>query len=325
MQRELIMENKKSFSPCQGEVPEWERGLVTKGFMFIFLILIFSISGLQADTIIIDSLERNYIVYLPQNYRETEQLPLVIALHGGGGKGESMDRLTGFDAISDKYSFIVVYPDGINKQWNDGRNDSHVNKSINDVKFISLLIDTLKRRFNIDTNRVYVTGISNGGLMTFRLACELSGKITAAATVAASMPEDAAYDCSPVRHIPIMIIFGDKDPLVPYDGGEINLFGLVMRGRVIPARQSLSKWLKFDECDTTPSVSVLDKVKDDTKAVKSVYKGDYPDEVVFWLIEGGGHTWPGGWAYLPERLIGRTSQQFNASEEIWKFFEGKKK
>lgn len=325
IQREINMKNKEFFSTCQGGVPVRGRGFSISRFIFMIQVFLFLAGSIKADSIIVDSLERTYIVHYPPIYMEKEQLPLVIALHGGGGKGESMDKLTGFNEIADKYSFIVVYPDGVDKQWNDGRSDAHINKSINDVKFISLLIDTLHKRFIIDTNRVYLTGISNGGLMTFRLACELSGKITAAATVAASMPETPQYDCIPLRHVPMMIISGDADPLVPFEGGEISIFGIVMRGKVIPVNQSVRNWIKYDECDTAPAVTVLDKVDDDTKAVKNVYKGDYADEVVFWRIEGGGHTWPGGLQYLPKRLIGTTCRQFNASEEIWKFFDGKKK
>src|SRR5438552_341741 len=135
---------------------------------FSLLLIVLCITFSNADTIIADGLERSYIVHLPAGFDIKKQAPVVLALHGGGGKAKGMNKLTGFNNISDKYGFIVIYPDGIDKQWNDGRNDFHLNDKINDVKFISSLIDTLKRLYNIDSNRVYATGISNGGIMTFR-------------------------------------------------------------------------------------------------------------------------------------------------------------
>jgi polyhydroxybutyrate depolymerase len=300
--------------------------MLNKYFSILAFCITF-ISCANADTITVDGLERSYIVHLPKNFVQTKRTPLVIALHGGRGKADGMDRLTGFNNVSDKYGFIVIYPDGVKKQWNDGRNDFHLNDKIDDVKFISVLIDTLKALYNIDSNRVYVTGISNGGIMSFRLACELSNKIAAAAPVAASMPESPVYKCSPLRPVPMMIIFGDEDPLVPFNGGDISIFGLSSRGKVIPVKESVSYWVNFNGCSSNSIISQIDNADDDTKAIKNDYQ-DNPlkknnSEVVFWLIKGGGHTWPGGLQYLPKAIIGRTSSQINASEEIWKFFEDK--
>ncbi len=294
-------------------------------YCIILSFCIILISCSNADTITVEGLERSYIIHLPKNFDKTKPAALVIALHGGGGKAEGMNKLTGLNDVSDKYGFVVVYPDGIKKQWNDGRNDFHLNENIDDVKFISVLIDTLKALYNIDSNRIYVTGISNGGIMSFRLACELSNKVAAAAPVAASMPESPAYKCNPSRPVPMMIIFGDEDPLVPFNGGDISIMGFSKRGKVISVKESVNYWVSFDGCSNIPETSQIDNANDDTKAIKSVYKsGKNNSEVVYWLIKGGGHTWPGGLQYLPKAIIGRTSQEINASEEIWKFFENKK-
>ncbi len=293
-------------------------------YILPFLFLFITVRLSSADDITVDGIERTYIIHLPDGKEHASGLPLVLALHGGGGKASGMNRLSGFDDVSDKYGFVVVYPDGIDKQWNDGRDDFHLNKDINDVKFISCLIDTLIVLYNIDSNRVYVTGISNGGIMSFRLACELSNKIAAFAPVAASMPLNPAYDCKPVRPVPMMLIFGDEDPLVPFKGGDISILGLSKRGKVIPVDESVNYWVKFDGCNTVAEITKLDKVDDGTELEKKVYTAAGSGaEVQYWLAKGGGHCWPGGLQYLPKLIIGRTSKEFNATEEIWKFFSTK--
>jgi polyhydroxybutyrate depolymerase len=279
-----------------------------------------------ADSITVDNLERTYIVHLPKGFDKKTSLPLVIALHGGGGQGKGMLKLSGFNEISDKNNFVVVYPDGIKKQWNDGRDDFHLNRDINDVKFISCLIDSLIVFYNIDSNRIYVTGISNGGIMSFRLACELSDKIAAFAPVAASMPLDPAYVCRPTGSIPAMIIFGDADPLVPFEGGDISLPLIGTRGKVIPVNDAVAYWIKNNKCNTLPAEMSKNDADDGTELDKKIYSpANSQADVQFWLVKGGGHCWPGGAQYLPKSIIGISSKEFDASEEIWKFFSGKRK
>ena len=275
-----------------------------------------------SDSITVDGIERSFILHMPSGNNTSVKIPLVICLHGGGGQGKGMDRLTSFNDVADKYVFAVVYPDGIKKNWNDGRNVTKKTvegNEVNDVKFISSLIDSLIVEYNIDSSRVYVTGISNGGIMSFRLACELSDKIAAFAAVASSMTEDQSENCKLSTGIPVMIIFGDADPLVPYEGGEIK----GKRGKIIPVKETVDFWIKNNGCSDTPvEHSTIDNEDDETSVEKFVYKGNA--DVIFLLIKGGGHTWPGGWQYLPKIFIGRTSKEINASEEIWKFFSDKK-
>ena len=142
-----------------------------------------------------DNLKRTFNIHIPSFYNKSVQVPLVIALHGRGGNGWSMILLTrkGFNKLADKDGFIMVYPDGIELNWNDGRMDEEANdrahrENIDDVGFISALIDTMIKDYNINPKRVYVTGISNGAIMSYRLACELSHKITAIAPVDGNIP-----------------------------------------------------------------------------------------------------------------------------------------
>ncbi|MFC2093218.1 alpha/beta hydrolase family esterase [Bacteroidota bacterium] len=292
-------------------------------FTTLLIYLILATTQIFADEIIVDGMTRTYTLFIPEN-SNGKNFPLLIALHGGGGTGEGMKKLTDFNNYADEYGFAVVYPNGFEKHWNDRRevNRKYTNgKEIDDVKFLTNLIDTLVFKYNIDSNRVFVSGISNGGAMSFYLALNAPEKFAGAAPVAISMPTHMINDDTNVTPIPIMIIFGDEDPLVPYNGGEISI-GKIKRGKVIPVNDAVDFWVKNNNCNEEPEVTYINKRMDKTKAVKYVYipKQDGA-EVVYWLIEGGGHTWPGGWQYLPKFVVGATSREIDACEEILKFFE----
>ncbi len=272
-------------------------------------------------------LERSYRIHVPSSHGKTGRSPLVIALHGGGGTGERMERLTlgGLNRLADRDGFVVVYPDGIEKHWNDGREKvryrAHREK-IDDVGFISALIDALGGRWNIDRTRVYVTGISNGAMMSNRLACELAGKIAAIAPVAGNMPLDLAPRCTPARPVPVLMISGTKDRMMPWEGGEAR-FGRLEFGRVLSVMETIGFWAAHNGCTPTPAVPwEPDKDSHDGARVRKVVHGECRDEteVVLYAIEDGGHTWPGGSQYLPEAIVGTTARDLDANEVVWEFF-----
>ena len=272
-----------------------------------------------------DGLERTYHVHIGRSYNADSPTPLVIALHGGGGTGRGMERLTGFNAVADSEDFIVVYPDGIEKHWNDGRGiqkyRAHI-ENIDDVGFISALIGELSGEVNIDTTRVYVTGISNGGMMSHRLACELSDKITAISPVVSSVPVNMATVWEPSRSVPVLIINGTDDPLVPWEGGEIRI-GMSVHGDVLSVADTVKFWTDKNDCSMLPVVTHLpDEAPTDGTSVRKEVYAECTDEVavILYAVEGGGHTWPGGYQYLPEFIIGKTSGEFDATEVIWQFF-----
>jgi len=176
-----------------------------------------------SSSIFSGGLQRTYSVHIPNSYDKTSPTPLVISLHGGGGTGQGMNKLTNFDSIADAENFIVIYPDGFEKHWNDGRNVQRYRtqaQNIDDVGFISALIDNISNEVNIDAKRVYVTGISNGAMMSHRLGCELSQKIAAIAPVAGNIPANMASVWSPSRPVSVLIINGTDDPLVPWAGRQ---------------------------------------------------------------------------------------------------------
>ena len=282
---------------------------------------------LGLEYITVDGLERSYRVYVPTSIDDNEDVPLVIALHGGGGTSQGMMRLTEnrFNELADSEKFIVVYPDAIEKNWNDGRGleDYYSQReNVDDVGFISTLIDTLAGQYNIDRSRVYVTGISNGALMSFRLACEIPEKIAAIAPVAGSMLENFSDIFTPSLPMPVLMINGIEDPLVPWGGGAIH-FGDRELGNVISVEESIDFWVDYDNCTSnTTRVWLPDLDPDDgTRVYKEVHgNGTGGTEVILIAIEGGGHTWPGGFQYLSESLIGKTSRDIDACELIWSFF-----
>jgi polyhydroxybutyrate depolymerase len=290
-------------------------------------------SGLdKRASFIHNDLERKFQIHIPARYNGSVQLPLVIALHGRGGNGESMILLTrkGFNKLADKEGFIVVYPDGIDQNWNDGRMDEEANdrphrENIDDVGFISALIDSMIKEYKTDPKRVYVTGISNGAIMSYRLACELSFKISAIAPVDGNIPHLLIHDCSPRMPVPVLAINNINDPLVPYEGG--NIYTSIRRlnlGKVLSVDESIRFWVNRNQCSTVPIVTEepdLDP-KDGTRVTRKEYTdGNDGTEVILFSVDGGGHTWPGGFQYLPSWLIGKTSRDIDATRVIWSFFK----
>lgn len=275
-----------------------------------------------------EGLTRSYRIHVPPNLDNSSDAPLVFVLHGGGGNGEGMEeQLTefGFNEFSDNYGFIVVYPDGIERHWNDGRKNvtySAHQQNINDVGFISALIDIISLEYSIDSNRIYSTGISNGAMMSFRLACELSEKIAAIAPVAGAMPLDLQYICQPSKPVSALIISGTEDPLVPWEGGEITYNNRKL-GKVLSVPDTVSYWVGVNNCTKNPDISWLpDSDPNDGTTVKvEIYNHSTKNiSIILYQIEGGGHTWPGGNQYFAVSRIGKTCRDFDANEAIWQFF-----
>jgi len=269
---------------------------------------------------------RTYLVHIPPSYNEGNLTPLVIALHGGGGDGKRAEKFTLMSQQSDKDGFILVYPDAIEGHWNDGRG---VNKyrshreDIDDVGFISVLIDVLAEDYNIDMKRVYVTGSSNGGLMSNRLACELTDRITAIAPVIGSIAENIAARCPPTRPIPVLMINGTNDPMVPWEGQYVR-FGRKNLGKILSIPDTVNFWVSHNGCSPMPEITWESDIdpEDGTRVRKIVY-GKCKDgvEVVLYEIQGGGHTWPRSPRYLPKFIFGKTSQDIDANQTIWRFFK----
>jgi polyhydroxybutyrate depolymerase len=290
----------------------------------------------QRISLLHDGLKRTFKINIPTGYNKTVKVPLVIALHGRGGTGKSMMIITrrGFEKLADKDGFIIVYPDGIELNWNDGRTDEEANdrshrEDIDDTGFISALIDFMIKEYNIDPGCVYVTGISNGAIMAYRLACELSEKITAIAPVDGNIPVMLYPECSPTGSVSVLAINNVDDPLVPFEGGDIyTSFHRVNLGKVLSADESIEFWVTRNKCSETPVVTEEPDrdPEDGTRVTRKQYINEIDGtEVILYAVDGGGHTWPGGLQYKPAGIIGKTSKDIDACGVIWSFFKSHSK
>jgi polyhydroxybutyrate depolymerase len=271
----------------------------------------------------VDGNARSFIIYLPEGYNRVEKMPLIFAIHGGGGTPDGMMKIAEFKTIADQDKLLLVYPSGIEKHWNDGRPTTPNELGINDVSFFNEMCDYLINNYKVDETRIYATGISNGGFMSSRLGCELSNRVAAIAVVAATMEATTiAPSCNPGRPVPSIYIHGTMDPLVPFLGGEMTAGGTA-GGTILSHAQTIDKWVSINECNAIPVVTDLPDLADDGTTIKRrVYAGGTNgSEVVSYVILNGGHTWPQGYQYLSELIVGKTSQDMNACEVIWAFFK----
>jgi len=263
-----------------------------------------------------DGLLREYRVHLPPVL--PLRSPLVIQLHGGGGNGRGLDRLTRFHPLADQERFAVVSPSGNGRHWNDGRVNSPLTPGggADDVGFIAALIDCVARSLPIDRRRVYAVGISNGAMMAARLAAQLSDRIAAFAQVAGTVAADAPAWWHPDRPVPIIQIHGTADLIVPYAGGA-----LLARRRTgpLPGRVvGVDDWAAMVSGHNRAVGPQVTTVAPDA-TLRSWRGPTAQSDVEFWRVEGGGHTWPGGYQYLPVRIIGPTTHSFDATAAIWRF------
>lgn len=283
------------------------------------------LAALEEYSLAHEGIERSYSLYVPTTYSHSEPFPLVFALHGGGGNGRSMCfQKGGFMEIAEREGFILICPDGLERHWNDGRSlqDYRAHREeIDDVGFLITLLAKLQEEFNVDSRRIFVTGISNGGLMSYRLACEKSEVFRAIAAVTASLP--VAIECKPAEPISVMVINGTDDPLVPFDGGSIRIFRKEL-GFVRSTMDTIQFWVDSNVCPARPKVSMEPNrdPDDETRVRRAAYEScQEGSTVVLYEVQGGGHTWPSSTLYLPESIIGRVSHDIYASQVIWDFFQ----
>ncbi|MBS1506610.1 MAG: prolyl oligopeptidase family serine peptidase [Bacteroidetes bacterium] len=262
---------------------------------------------------------REYIVHVPAQ-KKREKLPVVFLFHGGGGTARHTISFLGMNAVADTAGFLVVYPNGLQKGWNDGR---EVKKHTHDdIGFIAALIEKIKRDFPVDDQRIFATGISNGGFFSFALALHLSEKFRAIAPVCASIPSVLMNHYTPKNPVPLLLINGTKDPLVPYSGGEVGGKWFKNRGQCTSTDDTIAKFLTLNHCIATATTSALPDrdPHDGCTATRLVYSCKKNQEVQLIKVEGGGHTWPGGKQYLGKRLVGTVCRDFSANAEVWNFF-----
>jgi polyhydroxybutyrate depolymerase len=268
-----------------------------------------------------DGLTRTYKLHVPRQYDRREQVPIVLYIHGGGGNARSayLDKM---DKSSDKFGFILAIPEATGEvkfgelrgSWNGGIwATGKCCGSADDVGFTARMIEEIKSNFNVDEKRIYATGISNGGLMTNRIGCELSGKIAAIATVA---PSAIPSGCKPLRPLPVMDIHGTADIHNPFYGGEpSSAISLKVDYKRMMPEQVVGRWLEINGCVGEPAISILN-----SKVTYSTYaQCKSGSEVVFVKVEDMGHAWPSG---FESKLLGiaPVSNDFSF-DQMWEFFK----
>ncbi|MCX7743601.1 MAG: T9SS type A sorting domain-containing protein [Flavobacteriales bacterium] len=282
----------------------------------IYSLLGILISSLHAQTFV-DSINhqsytRYFRVHLPLGYNPSFYYPLVLNYHGYTSNALQQELYTGMSTLADEQNFIVVYPDGIANSWNVGFLPQPYFSGIDDVGFTNTLLDTLIARYSIDTSKVYACGMSNGGYMSYRLACELSHRITAIASVTGLMTDSTSYYCNPPRSVPVLQIHGTADPIVNYNGipGSLSV------------NETLTFWANHNSCgNTTTTINISNNNTNDFSTVEQIdYTGcSSCGWIRFFKIQGGGHTWPDGAVDIPS--YGPTNRDINATREIWSFFQ----
>lgn len=264
---------------------------------------------------------RSYVVHAPLGLDPQKTAPVVIALHGATMTGPLMAWFSGLDAKADAAGFIAVYPNGTGQRssyfWNAGNCCGEAARTdVDDVAFVRAVLDDLATAHRIDTRRVFATGISNGAMMAYRLAAELSDRVAAVAPVAGTM---ACGEPRPTRPVPVLHIHGTEDEFVPFGGGRgpKSISGVPHRS----VADTVAAWVRANGCRKEPAdvEELPDRGGDGTKVTRTTYRGDTAGaEVVLVTIEGGGHTWPGR---PGSAALGRSTRNVSANDLIWEFFE----
>lgn len=278
------------------------------------LILILTLFSAKAQTTFIDSIfvggqYRSYRLYVPAIYTGASARPLILNLHGYTSNAQQQQLYSNFMPIADTANFLMVFPNGTfssgQRFWNAGLSSALVN----DIAFLSALIDSLDLTYNINLNRVYSTGMSNGGYMSHTLACELSNRITAIASVTGSIfNTQYGSNCHPMRPLPVMQIHGTNDPTVPYIGSSTSM----------PIDSVVKYWVTKNNCNPVATFSNVPNTSSTDGCTAEHYRylnGTSGSSVELYKIIGGTHTWPG----FPFGGLG-TNLDINASKEIWRFF-----
>lgn len=259
------------------------------------------------DSIVIEGVKRIFYLHLPPDYEQTSTLPLVFNFHGFTSNARQQEINSGMNAVADTAKFIVCYPEGIDASWNVGWT---FGSKADDVGFTSIMIDVIHEKYGVDLKKVYACGMSNGGFMSYELACKSGDKIAAIASVTGSMIPNALNVCKPIRPIPILEIHGNADLVVNYDGTPFISMAI---------KNVLKFWQTNNGCDAIPTITPFPDInnQDGTQTEVWHYQNCILDQkVVHYKINGGGHTWPGSVGGF-----GATSQDFSASSEIWNFFK----
>ena len=294
----------------------------TIAILFLFLFMLISCgneeTGFVEERVIEhEGLERSFLIYVPKNIKENANL--VVAIHGYTSSGKTLMGYSGINQVADKEGFLVAYPQGTkdsrdNNFFNVGY-EFHSDSKVNDVNFIREIVLNLTKDYKLNSKRVFATGMSNGGDMSYLLACTSSDLFTAVAPVAGVMMKDTLENCNPVKKIPIFEIHGTKDSISKFEGDMNNEDKW---GAYYDLPSTIEFWVNKHALNEKETIQLENKNTEDgtTITFERYWSDESQREVWFYIVNDGNHTWPG-----MTGLFSRTANQdINSAEEIWKFF-----
>jgi polyhydroxybutyrate depolymerase len=259
---------------------------------------------------------RTYLLHVPANYDAKKPTPLVVAYHGFSMTADMMPLFTGLTKKANDAGFLVAYPNGTGylQAWNAGGFPGKLAKTVDDVAFTTKVLDEIATVVNVDAKRVYATGMSNGAMMCYRLAAELSDRFAAIAPVAGTMAIEKA---EPKRPVPVLHFHGAADGLVPLNGVALKNSSAV---KILSLDDTINAWVKIDHCQPDPITAYVPAKTGKLQISQKYYPpGADGAEVVLYLLQGGGHVWPGGPLNPP--FLGATTNDINATDLMWEFFQ----
>ena len=279
-------------------------------------------AGDHTRSIKVGELAREYIVHVPPSYDGKKPFPVVLVFHGGGSNAQQMIRFCGLSEKADQAGFLAVYPQGTGRlprmlTWNAGNCCGYsMRQKVDDVAFVRALLDDLATVVQVDQKRIYATGMSNGAMISYRLASELADRIAAIAPVSGPMGTET---CHPSRPVPVLHFHGTKDQFAAFEGGPGKRS--ISQTDFFSVGHSIQAWVKANGCPEKPKVTQLpDKADDGMTVTRKTYgPGRNGSEVVLLVIEGGGHTWPGKEPLV--QFLGPSTRDIVANDLIWEFFQ----
>ncbi len=276
-----------------------------------------------------DGIVRDVAIFDPRAGDTPAPRPLVMVLHGGLGDDDDTVVLSfgKLNELAGQDDFVVAYPSGVGGHWNDGRNVQRYvahRERVDDVDFLAKLVDELVEKRDVDPQEVFFLGVSDGAMMAHRFACERTAKLRAFAAVIGAMPHYVARRRSRcgTQALSVLMINGTEDPIVPWEGGEVR-FGDQTLGLVSSPRRTFDLWMSHNGCHGVEVSMIPDFVPDDGTRIERWKAKDCRDgvKVELFAVQGAGHTWPSGWQYLPESMIGPISKDIDAAVAAWRFFQ----
>jgi polyhydroxybutyrate depolymerase len=278
-------------------------------------------SGDQIRSVEFEQRVRTYLVHVPPGYDPSRPTPVVLAFHGGGTNAKTMVRFCGLSETADRDGFLAVYPNGSGRNpnwltWNAGDCCAYaMRQNVDDVGFVGALLDDLSGVAHVDPKRVFATGMSNGGMLAYRLASELSQRIAAIASVSGPMGTDARR---PTRPVSVLHFHGTSDEFAPYAGGRgaKSFTQSVFRS----VDFSIRNWIRANECPAKgEETGIPQKNQDGISVTRTTWgPGKKNSEVVLFTIHGAGHTWPG--RVPPTPFLGAATTEVSANDVMWEFF-----